>query len=93
MRLKVRSLTLLSGLRIWPCHELWCRSQRRLGFEVAVAKAGSYSSNLTYSLGTSICRRCGPTKTKDEKKKKKEEEEEKECKMLGRFEDKTWDFK
>ena len=26
----VRSLPLLSGLRIWRCHELWCRSQMRL---------------------------------------------------------------
>jgi len=25
MRLQVRSLALLSGLRIWPCPELWCR--------------------------------------------------------------------
>ena len=27
----------LSGLRIWRCHELWCRSQMRLGSRVAVA--------------------------------------------------------
>ena len=27
MRLRVRSLALLSGLRIWRCHELCCRSQ------------------------------------------------------------------
>ena len=25
MRLQVQSLTSLSGLRIWPCCELWCR--------------------------------------------------------------------
>ena len=25
MRLQVRSLALLSGLRIWRCRELWCR--------------------------------------------------------------------
>ena len=30
-RLRVRSLASLSGLRIWHCCELWCRSQRRLG--------------------------------------------------------------
>ena len=35
-----RSLALRSGLRIWHCHELWCRSQTRLGFRVAVAVAG-----------------------------------------------------
>uniref|UniRef100_A0A8W4FIM3 Zinc finger protein 446 n=1 Tax=Sus scrofa TaxID=9823 RepID=A0A8W4FIM3_PIG len=33
----VRSLASLSGLRIWHCHELWCRSQIRLGSHVAVA--------------------------------------------------------
>ena len=32
---------------------------------MAVAVAGSYSSNSTLSLGTSICCRCGPKKTKD----------------------------
>ena len=30
MRLRVRSLVSLSGLRIWRCCELWCRSQMRL---------------------------------------------------------------
>ena len=29
----------LSWLRIWCCSELWCRSQTRLGFTVAVAVA------------------------------------------------------
>ena len=37
MRTQVRSLASLSGLRIWCCHELWCRSQMQLGFSVAVA--------------------------------------------------------
>ena len=31
MRLQVRSLALLSGLRIRCCGELWCRLQTRLG--------------------------------------------------------------
>ena len=31
MRLWVWSLASLSGLRIWHCHELWCRLQTRLG--------------------------------------------------------------
>ena len=39
MRLRVRSLALLSGLRIRPCPVLWCRSQMRLGPGVAVALA------------------------------------------------------
>ena len=33
------SLALLSGLRIWCCHELWGRSQMRLGSRVAGALA------------------------------------------------------
>ena len=37
---------------------------------VAVAVAGSCSSNLTPSLGTSICHGCGPKKSKRPKKKK-----------------------
>ena len=39
MRLWVRSLALLSGLRIWCCHELWCRSQMRCRSCIAVAVA------------------------------------------------------
>ena len=31
MRMHVCSLVLLSGLRIWCCCELWCRSQTQLG--------------------------------------------------------------
>uniref|UniRef100_A0A8C3WEP1 Amidase domain-containing protein n=1 Tax=Catagonus wagneri TaxID=51154 RepID=A0A8C3WEP1_9CETA len=37
-RLPVRSLVSLSGLRIRCCHELWCRSQTRLGSRVFIAK-------------------------------------------------------
>ena len=35
MKFWVRSLALLSGLRIWRCHKLWCRSQMWLGSGVA----------------------------------------------------------
>ena len=42
---------------------------------MAVAVAGSYSSDSTPSLGTSICPQCGPKK--QNKTKQKEEEEEK----------------
>ena len=72
MRLRVRSLASLSGLRIWHGRELWCRSQTRLGPGMAVAVAGSNSSNWTPSLEISICCRCSPKKTKKKKKKKKE---------------------
>ena len=36
-RLWVQSLALLSGLRIWRCPELWCRSQTQLRSCFAVA--------------------------------------------------------
>ena len=65
MRTQVQSLASLSRLRILSCHDQWCRSQTLLGSGVAVpvASVGSYSSDLTPSLGTSICCRYGPKKT------------------------------
>ena len=73
MRMQVPSLASLSALRIWHCHELWCMSQTQLRSHVAVAvvQAGSCSSNLTPSLGTSICCGYGPKKKKKKKEKKK----------------------
>ena len=38
---------------------------------VALAEAGGYSSDLTPSLGTSICCRCGPRKGKKTNKQTK----------------------
>ena len=69
MRMPVRSLALLSGSEIWCCHELWCRSQMSLGSAVVVAvvKAGSCSSDLTPSLGTSICHGYSPKKQNKQK--------------------------
>ena len=74
MRLRVRTLALLSGLRIRHCHELWCRSQAWLGscIAVVVAQAGSCSSDSNLSPGTSICCGCSPkkqNKTKQTNKK------------------------
>ena len=65
MRLRARSLPLLSGLTIRRSCELWCRLQRWLRSQVAmtVVSAGSYSSDSTLSLGTSMCHWCGPKKT------------------------------
>ena len=67
MRFQIWSLASLSGLRIWYCHELWCRLQLRLRSGVAVAVASSCSSNSTPSLETSICLGCGPKKQKKKK--------------------------
>ena len=66
MRTQVRSLALLIRLRSQHCSELWCRSQMQLGSGIAVAVVltGSYSSDWTPSLGTSLCHGCGPKKTK-----------------------------
>ena len=57
---------LVSGLRIQHCCELWCRLKMHLGSHVAlaVAQACSYSSDLTHSLGISMCCRYSPEKEK-----------------------------
>ena len=70
--MRVGSPASLSGFRIWRCRELWSRLYSRLGscVAVALAQAGSYSSDSTPRLRTSMCRRCGP-----QKKKKKEGQE------------------
>ena len=69
MRLRVRSLASLRGLKIRHCCELCCRSQMQLGSCVAVAvvQAGGQSSDRTPSLGPSICHGFGPKKTKQNK--------------------------
>ena len=78
MRTQVRSLASLSGLRIQHCCELWYGLQRQLGSGVAVALAwaGSYSSDLTPSLGTSIYRVCSHPPLPLKKKKEKEMQDE-----------------
>ena len=55
---------------IWHYCKLRCSLQTRLGSSVAVAvaQADSCSSDLTPSLGTSICQRCGPKKKKEREK-------------------------
>ena len=69
-RTRVRSLVLLSGLRIWHWCELWCRLQTRLTSGVAVAGASRCCSDSTPSLGTPICHGCGPKKQNKNKQKK-----------------------
>ena len=68
MRMKVQSLTLLSGLRIQHYHELLCRLQLGSCMAVAVVEAGSCSSDSTPTLGTSMCNGYSPKKTKKKKK-------------------------
>ena len=68
-----RSLVSLSGLRLWHCHELWCRSQVQLESGIAVVwrrlKAAALIRPLAW--GTSICLRFGPKETKNKKKTNK----------------------
>ena len=67
MKMRIRSLAPLSGLRIWRCQELWHRSQTCIRAGIAVAS--SCSSHSTPSLRTYLCHRCGPKKKKKERKK------------------------
>ena len=69
MRMQVRSLGSLSGLRIRRCCELWCRLQTRLRSDMAVAVSGNYSSDSTPSLGISICHGSCPKKKNKNKNK------------------------
>ena len=55
MRMRVQSLALLSGLRIRPYSELWCRSYVLLGSHVAAVVVYVGSSDSTPNLGISIC--------------------------------------
>ena len=65
----------IPGLTQWVkdlcCHELWCRLKMQLRSHVAVAVvcAGSCSSHLTPSLGTSICHKYSPKNKKCNNKK------------------------
>ena len=60
----VRCLAQHSGLGIWHCDELWCRSQTWLGTWIAAAveQASGCRPDSTPSLGTSICLGCSPKK-------------------------------
>ena len=64
MRIWVLSLASIRGAQVRCCHELWYRSQMWLGYRVTVAAAGSYSSYMSPSLGTSIYCKYRPKKEK-----------------------------
>ena len=72
MRTQDQSLASLSGFTIQCYRELWSRLQTQLGrgFAAAVVEAGNCSSDWTPSLAASMCRGCGPKKTKKKKRKK-----------------------
>ena len=85
MRMQVGSLASLIVSRIQHCHELWCRSQTWLRSGVAVAVASSCSSDLTPSVGKSICRKFGP-------KKQSKWASNREGKLLKKPNDTSWDL-
>ena len=66
-----QSLALLSGLRIWHCHKLWCGvadvPQILLCCGCGIGQQGNCSSNSFPKLGTSIGCRC---RLKKKRKKK-----------------------
>ena len=61
-RLQTQLISMKMRLRIRCCCELWCRLQKQLESCVVMTVTSSCSSDLTLSLGTSICHRCGPKK-------------------------------
>ena len=66
MRTQVHSLASPSGLRIWHCHELWCRSQMWLWLQcrpAATAPIGPLAREPLYASSVAL---------KNQKKKKKE---------------------
>ena len=72
MKFLVRSLALLSGLRIQRCHELWYRLQTRLGSGVAVlwcrlaavAPIGPLAWETSYVTGAALKKRQPKTNKK-----------------------------
>ena len=68
MRMRIQSLALLSGLRMWRCGELQPRVQMWLRF-LHCQGCGigcSSSSGSAPSLGTSTCCKCSPKKSKED---------------------------
>ena len=73
VRMQVQSLASLSGLGIQHCLKLQQSSQIWLGYGMAVAveQSSNCSSDLSPSLGISICRRGGPKKFKKERERER----------------------
>ena len=59
MKMQVQSLALLSGLSIWHCHKLWCKSQTwlRSCIAVAVAHIQPLARELSYPAGLALKRK------------------------------------
>ena len=85
MRIRVWSLASIRRLRIQHCCELWCRSQTQLESCIAVALVVGWQLQLWFdpSLGTSICSKCVPRKTKKFKKLENTAWMKQRCLMLS----------
>ena len=75
-------MALLSGLGIWRCRELWCRSQRQLGSCFAALPAVVLIRPLEWELPHAT----DAALTKKRKRKKKKKKERKEGRKEGRKE-------
>ena len=69
--MQVQPLALLSGIRIWCCHEVWCRLQIRLGSGIAVAVAVAAAVLIQPPAWEPPCATGVAIKGKKAKKKKK----------------------
>ena len=67
MRLRVQSLASLNGLRIWCCHEPWCRLQRSSVWRCCVALIQPLAWEPPYATGIALKRH----KTNKQTNKKK----------------------
>ena len=78
MRMHIRSLASLSGLRTWHCCELWYRSQTSSDPTLLWLWCRPAAiADWTPSPGTSICHRCSLKKKKIKKKKERKEKKRK----------------
>ena len=66
-------MTLLSGLRIWHCRELWCRLQTRLRSFLTMAVVRSAAAALISPLAWEFPY-AGSAALKSKKKKRKKKE-------------------
>ena len=89
--MQVLSLALLSGLRVWCCHELWCRSQIWLGSCVlwyrpaAVAPIQPLTWELPYAVGVALKKKKGQTEEREVEMEDVEGGKEVQCHHLEKI--------
>ena len=68
MRLQVQPLASLSGLRIWRCHELWCRSCIAVALDRPAAPAPAPVGPLAWEPSFAVSAALENTKKKKKTK-------------------------